>query len=1089
MTAYAELQVTTNFSFLEGASSPEELVRQAIALGLSALAITDRNSLAGVVRAYTEARDRDLKIIVGARLDLRDGPSVLCLPENRAAYGRLSRLITKGRRRIEKGECELYWGDLLDSLEGQQIILLPPERLDQAFADRVADLKQRCGGALSLAATCRLDGQDHTRLSALAAFAKAHDVAMVACNDVLYHVPERRVLQDVLTCIRHGCTIDEAGFRLQPNAERYLKSPAVMTRLFSRYPEAIERTIEIAGRCRFCLSELRYEYPTETRGDSASPQEELVRLTWENAREKFPNGIPDKVRKLVEYELKLIGELEYAPYFLTVYDIVRFAKSRGILCQGRGSAANSTVCFCLGITSVDPEKIDVLFERFVSAERREPPDIDVDFEHQRREEVIQYIYEKYTRDRAGLTATVIHYQPKSAIRDVGKALGLSLDTITRLSKTLWGWGRDGIKEEQIREIGIDPDADRIALTIGLARALVGFPRHLSQHVGGFVISRGPLDELVPIENAAMDDRTVIQWDKDDIAALGIMKVDVLALGMLTCIRKAFDLIERHEGKRYTLATIPQDDPEVYALLSRADTIGVFQVESRAQMSMLPRLRPKVFYDLVIQVAIVRPGPIQGDMVHPYLRRRNGEEDVNYVKPELEAVLKKTLGVPLFQEQAMRIAIVAAGFTPAESDRLRRAMATFRRVGTIGYFEDKLIEGMVKNGYPRDFAERCFNQIRGFGEYGFPESHAAAFAHLAYISAWIKCHHPAVFAAALLNSQPMGFYAPAQIVRDAREHHVEVRPVDVNHSDWDCTLERTPSRRLALRLGFRQVKGCRQDIIDRLVEMRGDGYATLRDLWRRTALPLHHLEVIARADACASLGLNRRQALWHIRALGEKPLPLFEQADALAQPGDNQPPIESGNEPEVALPPLTMGEQVLQDYREISLTLRQHPLALLRPKLAGEGFVKTRDLRSMKEHQKVKLAGLVLIRQRPGTASGVIFVTIEDETGIANLIVWPKVTECYRRALLGSRLLAVEGKLQFQELPKNQTDLSPDDRVMHVIADRLIDRSDMLTTLGDLPDPELFDHTAAQGDELRVSLPPPLSMREVQVVIPDARNFK
>jgi error-prone DNA polymerase len=1076
MTDYAELQVTTNFSFLEGASHAGELVNQASFLGIKALAITDRNTLAGVVQAHVAAKTTALRIIVGARLDFRDGPSALCLPTDRKAYSHLSQLISLGRRRAPKGACWIEWPDFLERIEGQQVILLPPRQFDSVFEARLSDLSSQIGDNLSLGLSRLHRSDDKRRLAALSDLAKRTGIAIVATNDVLYHRPERRILQDVLTCIRHGCTIDVAGRRLQPNAERHLKSATQMAKLFRDYPDAIARSIEIADRCRFSLDELRYDYPDETRGNSRSPQEELTRLTWAGAAERYPAGVPSKVEAQLRHELGLIERVGYAPYFLTVHDIVRYARSRDILCQGRGSAANSAVCFCLGITSVDPSKMDLLFERFISEERREPPDIDVDFEHERREEVIQYIYERFGRERAALTATVIHYQPRSALREVGKVMGLSVDTIDRMSKTLLGWGRDGIDEAQIAEAGLDPSADRLKLAINLARELVGFPRHLSQHVGGFVITQGPLADLVPIENAAMDDRTIIQWDKDDIDALGILKIDILALGMLTCIRKAFDLIERHHGRRLTLATLPQDDPAVYDMLCRADSIGVFQVESRAQMTMLPRLKPRTFYDLVIEVAIVRPGPIQGDMVHPYLRRRNGEEAVSYPSKDLEQVLGKTLGVPLFQEQAMKIAIVAGGFTPSEADQLRRAMATFRKVGTIGLFQQKLIDGMVANGYAREFAENCFRQIEGFGEYGFPESHAASFALLVYVSAWLKCHYPAAFAAALLNSQPMGFYAPAQIVRDARDHRVEVRPIDVNHSDWDNTLEPV-ARSTALRLGLRQIKGAREPDMTRLVANRGDGYPGLRDVWRRASLTLPVLELLARADAFGSLGLNRRQAHWAIRGLGEKPLPLFEFGDSITAQGSNLPPVETGLEPDVSLPSQTIGEHVVQDYREISLTLRPHPLALLRSQLKPLGIVQARDLATLPENRPIKLAGLVLVRQRPGTASGVIFATIEDETGVGNIVIWPKVFQQYRRAVLASRLLCVTGKVQREGL------------VIHLIADKIDDYTAMLSGLSDIADEGSFDGTLAHADEVRKPV------REISIpasperVFPNGRNFR
>src|SRR6266436_6535579 len=824
---YAELQVTTNFSFLRGAAHPDELVLTAAALGHAAIAITDRNSLAGVVRAHHAAKEVGLRLVIGCRLDLSDGTSLLAFPEDRAAYGRLTRLLTLGKRRAPKSECHLDYADVVAHGEGQIVIVLPSEASDAAeFAACVAaDFR----GRVYLAAHHLYRGDDMQRLARLAVLSEATGLPLVATNDVLYHLPERRPLQDVLTCIRKGCTIDEAGYRLTANAERHLKAPQEMGRLFRGHQAAVERSLEIVERCRFSLDELRYEYPEEPVPKGLMPQQCLAELAWQGAAERFQcsvnpadpragpqgpaarggvqghrsapgplgsrflgnddrRGVPDKIRGLIEHELQLIERLDYARYFLTVHDIVRFARQRGILCQGRGSAANSVVCYCLGITSVDPPLIDVLFERFISAARNEPPDIDVDFEHERREEVIQYVYEKYGRDRAGLAATVICYRSRSAIREVGKALGLSVDVVAALAGIVWGWSNDPIADLRVREAGLDPTDRTLRLALDLAAQLVGFPRHLSQHVGGFVITRGPLSELVPIENAAMDDRTVIEWDKDDLDTLGILKIDVLALGMLTCIRKAFALIENHYGRRLDLATVPAEDAAVYEMLSRADSLGVFQVESRAQMTMLPRLKPREFYDLVIEVAIVRPGPIQGDMVHPYLRRRSGRETVTYPSGELREVLGKTMGVPLFQEQAMKIAIVGAGFAPEEADRLRRAMATFKRNGDIHLFRDKFVAGMVQNGYDRDFATRCFSQIEGFGTYGFPESHAASFALLVYVSSWIKCFYPEVFACALLNSQPMGFYAPAQIVRDAREHSVEVREVDVNHSLWDCTLE-------------------------------------------------------------------------------------------------------------------------------------------------------------------------------------------------------------------------------------------------------------------------------------------------------------
>ncbi|MBX6367078.1 MAG: error-prone DNA polymerase [Rhodospirillales bacterium] len=1044
--SYVELQVASNFSFLRGASHPQELVVQAAALGHAAAAIADRNSLAGVVRAHQAAKEVGIRLVVGARLVLEDASEYLCFPTDRAAYARLASLLTLGKRRAGKGECRLAFADLLAASEGQILVALPPERPDETFRRRLLALGEAVGDRAYCAAQHLYRGDDVKRIARLAALSP---VPLVATNDVLYHVPERRPLQDVVTCIREGCTIESAGWRLLANAERHLKSPAEMTRLFRLWPDAVARSVEIAERCRFSLDELRYEYPDEI-ADGMPPQARLEKLVWEGAARRYPAGVPETIRRQLAHELKLIEQLGYAPYFLTVHDIVRFAESQRILCQGRGSAANSAVCYCLGVTAVDPAQFDVLFERFVSAARNEPPDIDIDFEHERREEVIQHIYRKYGRHRAGMTATVACYRTRGAVREVGKVFGLSEDVTKQLAGGVWGWGTKGIADDQVRELGLDPADPVLRQVLDLSAQLIGFPRHLGQHVGGFVITRGSLHELVPIENASMEDRTFIEWDKDDIDALGILKVDVLGLGMLTCIRKAFDLIECHYGERLTLASIPQERPEVYKMLSRADSIGVFQVESRAQMTMLPRLRPEKFYDLVIEVAIVRPGPIQGDMVHPYLRRRTGKEEVKYPSKDLEAVLKKTLGVPLFQEQAMKIAMVAAGFTAEEADQLRRAMATFRKVGIISKFRDKLIEGMVARGYEREFATRCFQQIEGFGTYGFPESHAASFALLVYISAWIKCHYPEVFAAALLNAQPMGFYAPAQIVRDAREHGVVVLPVDVNASEWDCTLERAAlppaqagqgeeerrGNRFALRLGLRQIKGLREADAQLLVERRGEGYPTPAALWRRSGLGAAALERLAAADAFQSMGLDRRRALWAVKALGEKPLPLL----AAAMPEDGPAP----------LPEMREGEHVAEDYATLALSLRRHPVSFLRADFAARGFVRAADLAHVPVHCRIDIAGLVLIRQRPDTASGVIFMTIEDETGPANLIVWPGTFERFRRVVLGATLVACTGRVQREGL------------VIHIVAEKLVDLSHRLRELRT----ESFSVEAGRGDHVR-----------------------
>jgi error-prone DNA polymerase len=1036
MTRYAELQVTTNFSFLRGASHAEELVGTAKNYGLAAIAVTDRNTLAGAVRMHATAKKEKLRLLVGTRLDLQDAPSLLCFPTDRTAYGRLCRLLTLGKRRAEKGHCTLFRADLPEFLDGQALVVLPPLK-PVPDANFVTALQDYARWGAYLAATWRWDGQDGRRLAALTELAERCRTPLVATNDVRYHEPDRRVLQDVMTCIRNRCTVAEAGHRLAPHAERHLKPPDEMARLFARLPGAVERSMEIVDRCAFSLNELKYEYPDEPVPPGKTPQEHLIALTEVGALRRYPMGVPDKVRKQLDHEYRLIAQRDFARYFLTVHDIVRFARSQEILAQGRGSAANSSVCFCLGITEVDPAKMDLLFERFISTARNEPPDIDVDFEHERREEVIQYIYQRYGRERAGLAATVIRYRSRSAIRDVGKALGLSLDTVDALARN--GWGSAGLDAAEVRELGLDPEDPTLARAIDLAETLHGFPRHLSQHVGGFVITRGRLDELVPIENAAMDDRTVIEWEKDDLESIGLMKVDVLALGMLTCLRKAFELLKLHYGKDYTLAEVSHDeDEEVYAMIQRADTIGVFQIESRAQMSMLPRLKPNKFYDLVIEVAIVRPGPIQGDMVHPYLRRRDKIEKPEYPKEELKPILEKTMGVPLFQEQAMNIAIVAAGFTPDEADALRRAMATFRNNGTIHLFGQKLIDGMVARGYEREFAERCFKQIMGFGEYGFPESHAASFALLAYASSWIKCHYPAVFTCALLNSQPMGFYAPAQLVRDAKEHGVQVLPPDINLSDRDCTLEPDGAGGLALRLGLRMIDGLPtpEPEEDQLAVWRGNGRVDIRTLWRR-GVPRRQLEALADADAFRSIGLDRRQALWEVKALdadaAPETLPLFAALDR-ALP----------DEPEVALPKMRIGEHVIEDYRTIGLSLKAHPLQLLRPKLARLGYRQHEGLKAAKNGDRYRTAGLAVVRQRPGTAHGVIFMTLEDETGIANIVVWNHIFTRYRRVVLGARLIGVIGRVQSES------------NVIHVVADRLIDLSEYI---GDLTAP------AGRGDEV------------------------
>ena len=1336
---FAELGVTTNFSFLRGASHPEELVGMASGFGLAGIGIADRNSLAGVVRAYSFARDKlkdnPLRVVTGARLVFADGtPDILAYPTDIEAYGRLTRMLTRGNRRAEKGSCILYLGDLLSFVEGLQLIVtdrstaeddhtpapdgaavgqdkpvrsapvsseenkqaskdagrsalscigpLPlqqsasknqpgppsplrnpspvnrrswprearsdegspdvegpphPSRLRRATVSHKAGegyarlnrlvisapsktrrrraandnmrgrprpewtpgrqldlldrLKTAAPGRVWIAATLLYGPRMRGRLADRAELARAAGLPLLATNDVMMHTPERRPLADVLHCIRLKTTLDAAGRRLAANAERHLKSGEEMARIFAEAPDAIGETVRFLDGIGFSLDELQYNYPDELRAGFETEHEALVALGKAGARWRYPGGVPDAVSTQLNHELKLVKKLDYAAYFLTVHDVVRFAREQGILCQGRGSAANSVLCYCLGITEIDPVHHQLLFERFISENRNEPPDIDVDFEHERREIVMQYIYEHYGRAHAGLVATVITYRTRSALRDVGKAFGLSEDTVSALSGTVWGYWSTGVDPKEARRIGLDPEEHRMSQVLGLANELAGFPRHLSQHTGGFVITRTPLDEVVPIGNAAMDDRTVIEWDKDDLDALRMIKIDVLALGMLTCLRKGFDLLGQHYGHHVTMAKLSRHEQEeacVYAMIQRADTLGVFQIESRAQMSMLPRLKPKVFYDLVIEVAIVRPGPIQGDMVHPYLRRRQNLEPVTYPSEELEEVLGKTLGVPLFQEQAMKIAIVAAGFTPDEADGLRRAMATFKKVGTISTFGEKMVKGMTAKGYPPDFAERCFKQIEGFGTYGFPESHAASFALLVYASAWLKCRYPDVFACALLNSQPMGFYAPAQIVRDARDHGVPVLPADINHSAWDYGLEQPgtntqdekgssslslvgsavtrepptfsapdrptqtsspeaplpprlgdgtaqraggevragsndarveatsapadstrhayrratlpemgregcdppgcvdpiawdgegrrttgegcasasqggaphsqPKPRLhprhatmrddimgdhALRVGFRQIKGLRQEDMDRLVARRGRGYDSVRDLWLRADLSIPVLEDLAEADAFRSIGLDRRDALWAVRGLnraGDKDdLPLFARDPA------------TGFEADAALPPMPLGEHVVEDYRHMSLSLKAHPVHFVRPDLARRRILASADLSAAGNGRRVTVAGLVLVRQRPGSAHGTIFLTIEDETGVANIIVWPKIFEASRAAVIAARFLAVTGKLQHES------------GVTHIVAERFEDLTPMLTDLSSRG-AEIQD--LARADEVR-----------------------
>ena len=1238
---FAEFGVATNFSFLRGASHPEELVAQAIVLGLAAIGIADRNSLAGIVRAHLFLRHNKedangLRVLSGARLVFCDDtPDILAYPQDRAAYARLCRLLTTGNLRAEKGTCRLMLEDLLEWQEGLQLIVLAASTFDPAIEGRIAErhfpefedspapphaeterpwkptivagldhqvsypviperakdespgsrttmsnedisvlpsassrswipgspsaprddkrddhrptlerLAEACAGRVWIGATMTYGASPRGDLAKRRKLADRLRLPLIATNDVIMHDPARRDLLDTVTAIRHGTTLAAAGKKLAANAERHLKPPAEMRRLFAETPEAVPETLRFLEGIAFSLDELRGDYPNELREGYATPQDALAAFAAEGARLRYPAGVPDSVTRDIAYELDLVKRCDYAPYFLTVHDIVRYAREQKILCQGRGSAANSTLCFCLGITEVDPTFHKLLFERFISADRKEPPDIDVDFEHERREEVMQYIYGRYGRARAALTATVVTYRARSAVREVGKAFGLSEDAIGSLSGTIWGWGEGAsIDDEGTRQAGMDPSEPTLAKVLALARELSGFPRHLSQHTGGFVITERRLDEVMPIANASMDARTTVEWDKDDLDALGILKVDVLALGMLSCLRGCFDLLKNHYGQNHTIASLPKEDDAVYAMIQKADTIGVFQIESRAQMSMLPRLKPNKFYDLVIEVAIVRPGPIQGDMVHPYLRRRLGKEDVVYPSPELEAVLGKTLGVPLFQEQAMQIAIKAAGFTPSEADQLRRAMATFKRVGTISTFYDKMVKGMVARGYPEDFATRCFKQIEGFGTYGFPESHAASFAILVYASCWFKCRYPDVFACALLNAQPMGFYAPAQIVRDAREHGVSVAEVDVNFSDWDCGL--SPSFRgaegepgthdnadsggthelpaahnvvmdpglsasprpgmtaadhphiharhaeraqdivgdHAIRLGFRQAKGLAKADMERLVARRGAGYDSIRDLWLRAELSPAVLEILAEADAFRSLGLDRRQALWVVRGLnraGDKDdLPLLKALSFVDL------------EPEARLPPMPLGQHVVEDYRHLNLSLKAHPVAFVRDRLARRGALKAEALATHPTERRVTVAGLVLVRQRPGSAKGTIFLTLEDETGVANIIVWPKVFEVLRPIVIGARFIAVTGRLQ------RESD------VTHVVAEKAEDLTRLLTLLSGLG-PEVS--ALARADEVRRPVLEPRGKRPetlpqlfdlaaaetratLREVLPKGRNFQ
>ena len=1078
---FVELGVSTCFSFLRGASDAVDLAVTANALGYDKLGCADLNTMAGVVRLHAEARKAQVTPVVGCRLQLVTGETFLAYPRDRVAYGRLCTLLSKGKMQMTdgawqaKGACDITLDDLASHSQDVQLIVIPNENIDH-FSAGLPHLKRALPGMEYIAATYLYRGDDRARINHLDQISRANGLSILATNDVQYHAPERRPLQDVMTCILNKTTIHRAGFLLQANAERHLKSPAQMETLFAHWPHALRATREVADACRFDLRELSYEYPKETVPHGRTAQEHLEKQTWDGARWRYPEGVPTTVTATLHKELALITKLDIAQYFITIQNIVNFARHKckpPILCQGRGSAANSAVCYVLGITAVDPATNDLLFERFISEERKEPPDIDVDFEHERREEVIQHIYDTYGRNRAALCATVIHYRPRMAVREVGKVMGLSEDITSALSKTIWGsWGRE-VGAREAKQAGLDLSDPLLARTIKIADQLIGMPRHLGQHVGGFILTESPLSHTVPIGNGAMPDRSFIEWDKDDIEELRILKVDVLALGMLTCIRKAFDLIKAHHGREVTLATVGQDDEAVYNMLCKGDSLGVFQVESRAQMNMLPRLKPREFYDLVIQVAIVRPGPIQGDMVHPYLRRRSGKEPEEYPSPaaphdpeELKKVLRRTKGVPIFQEQAMKVAMVAAEFSPDEANQLRKAMATFRSRGTIGALEEKMVGRMIRRGYDPDFANRCFHQIKGFGDYGFPESHAASFAHLVYVSSWIKCHYPDVFCTALLNSQPMGFYAPAQIVRNAREHGVTVHPPDVNYSDWDNTLEplSTEKRKstFAVRLGLRQIDGMRRNMAHRIMQARHMPFTDLLDIRKRTHLDAGTIRKLAAADALRSMQLDRRQALWDSRALQDAPdLPLFQDKS------------DEGGEVQFTLPQMPLCEHVVADYQTTRLSLKAHPMAFLRKSMTKQRYTTTKSLDHMRNGQRVKLAGIVLIRQRPGSANGVCFITVEDELGIANLVIWPKVMEAFRKVIMSARVIDATGVVQRGE------------GVIHLVAYHLEDRSDALDRLSN--GTVVAPLTPTDEPKKALSSPPHGHPRDGRV-IPKSRDF-
>ncbi|MGE0340050.1 MAG: error-prone DNA polymerase [Xanthobacteraceae bacterium] len=1078
--AYAEIGVTTNFSFLRGASRPEELAAQASDLRLHALGIADRNTLAGVVRVYRTFNDLEErlwkpKLLAGSRLCFTDDtPDILAYPRDREAYGRLCRLLTQGNLRGGKGECFLTFQDLMEHRYGLLLAVVPPRYCDDKFIEWLQRLEESNKEQVWLLAAMLYRGRDRLRLAKLKEIARTARVPLLASNEVLYHAVERRALQDIVSCIREKTTIEKAGRLLESNAERHLKPGFEMARLFRDAPEAVEETLRFADKIEFSFDQIRYIYPDEPVPPGMTPQRYLERLVWKGIRKRYRGFKPSRVRKLLHKELRLIRKLDYANYFITVHDIVAFANSKSILCQGRGSAANSAICYVLGVTAVDPLQIKVLLARFLSKERKEPPDIDIDFEHERREEVIQWIYERYGEDRAAIAATVIHYRPRSAIRDVGKALDLTEDVTAALANTIWGsWG-DEIPDQYIRQAGLDPQNPAIRRATALASELLGFPRHLSQHVGGFVLTKGRLDEHVPIGNAAMEKRRFIEWDKNDIDELGMMKVDVLALGMLTCIRKALDLLRLHKDIDYNLAQVPKEDPAVYRMLSRGDSLGVFQVESRAQMNMLPRMRPKTFYDLVIEVAIVRPGPIQGDMVHPYLKRRNGIEKVHFPAPapehgpanELHEILGRTKGVPLFQEQAMELAIVAAKFSPDEANGLRKAMATFRNDGTMWKYKEKFIGRMVARGYERDFVERCYKQIEGFGSYGFPESHAVSFAILVYISSWLKCHHPEAFCCAILNSQPMGFYTRASLVRDAREHGVEAREADVNFSMQDNILEPADGK-FALRLGFRNIEGFQEKWEEKIVSRRRDGFHSLESFAQRTQLPKKAILVLADADCFRSIGLDRRAVLWAVRRLpNDDALPLFAAMKEEEHPREILQP----------LPLMPLPEHVVADYQTVGLSLKGHPMEFLRAQFNRERVLSCKAATSAKDGAFLRCAGAVLVRQRPGTAKGVVFMTIEDETGIANVVVWQSTFTRFRKEVMGARLVLVEGRIQRSE-----------EGVVHLVAERLADRSAELRRLSDGEEAEpLGDADAVlhlQSEDHRV----PHHPRNVRI-LPKSRDF-